>query len=404
MSQQGSPQPLHVMHVHSTPSAIGGSEMSLHLSLNALHERGVRSSLICAEAPAARDIPSLETVAKLPEVFSEEPASPLNVRRLARMLSAAVGQAQADVVHVRLGLRAELIEHLARHWPVVYSAHLPVCPNGARYLYRDEAVCTARVGMRCVTSGYRTHGCGHLADETQVSLPAFGRALRNTRRLLRVLHTCQRVIASSRWQAERLVADGISRAGITVVHPPIIPCNPVQIDGLPIIAFAGRLVGFKGVEHLLWASSTIPTRHRLWIVGDGPGRDRLESVALKLGVSGHTRFWGTVDPPKARHILGCAHVVSVPSLMGETFNQVGAQAAAGGRMVVGYDVGGMRDWAEQYPNASLVPARDREALAVSVSRALARPSNATQPANYFSIERHVDALLRTYHDAAHTNT
>lgn len=405
MSRQGSPPPpIRVVHVHSTPSAIGGSEMSLHLSLDALHRRGVRSSLICAEAPAARDIPRLETMAALPEVFSEAPASPLRVRRLARVLVAAVSQAQADVVHVRLGLRAELVEHLARYWPVVYSAHLPVCPNGARYLHRDEAVCTARVGMQCVTSGYRTHGCGHLADGTGVSLPAFGRALRSAKRLLQALCACKQVIASSRWQAERLAGDGVSSDKIAVLHPPIIPCRPVSTGGPPIVAFAGRLVGFKGVHHLLRVSREIRAHHRVWIIGDGPQRRLLEGMAEGLDVAERVRFWGTLAPAEALRVLGCAHVVAVPSLWGETFNQVGAQAAAGGQKVVGYDVGGMRDWAERYRNAVLIPAGNQCALADTLAHALATPNRASQPVNYFSIERHINALTTIYQNSlSHAN-
>jgi glycosyltransferase involved in cell wall biosynthesis len=384
------------MHVHTTPGAIGGSEVYLRLAMNALRGQDVKSSLICADMPTAESIPSVETTVALPDVFSESPAPAPVVRRLALELEAAMDAARVDVVHIHLGLRAYLVDYIARRWPVVYTAHVPVCPNGARYLYRDTACCAATVGRRCLTDGYRKHGCGQLADGTAVTMLAFARAVRNTRHLLRALQQCQKVIAPSAWQAERLEDGGIPSARLSVVHPPVMPWQAVSTDGPPVVAFGGRLVPFKGVDHLLWASSQVKSHHRLWIVGDGPARGRLESLARELKAGECVRFWGAVPPVEVSQILGQARVVVVPSLGGETFNLVGAEAAASGTRVVGYDVGGMRDWAERYPNADLVPARDRLALTAGIARALESSAATTRPGNEFSLTSHADALVKIY--------
>jgi glycosyltransferase involved in cell wall biosynthesis len=390
--------PLHVVHVHVTPNVNAGSEVSLRVSLDGLRDSSVRSSLVCAEQVAAQSLPGLEAVVTAPEVFAEQPASPLGVRSLARRFESIITQLRPDVVHVHLGVRAEIVERIAARWPVVYSAHVPVCPNGARYLHRDQLVCTAPVSIRCMTAGFRTHGCGHLADGTPVSLPAFSRGVLNARRLLRALRACETVIAPSRWQAARLAADGVPSERIAVVHPPVVPCERTPTIGPPVVAFAGRLLPFKGAEHMLRACADIPTAHRLWIIGDGPQRSELEELARRLGLSNRALFHGAVPPQEARRLLGCAHVVVVPSLCAETFNLVGAQAAAGGIPVVAFDVGGMRDWAERYINVELVAPRDGAALGRAIDFALARSTYdyATDCVLPFSVRRHVAALLEIY--------
>lgn len=393
--------PLHVVHIHPTPNVNAGSEVAMRLALEGLRATPVRSSLVCGESVEPAAIPGLDAVVTEPEIFSEGPVSPVRVRALARRLESIVTELEADVVHVHLGLRFENIERIACRRPLVYSAQVPICPNGARYLYRDGVVCDARVGGGCLISGYSVHGCGHLIAGTPVLPHAFARATYRAHRLLRALKTCRAVIAPSRWQAAHLVRDGVPTEKIRVIHPPVISCVSTPAGGPPIMAFAGRLVSAKGADHLLRASREITTPHRLWIIGDGPQRRELEELASTLGIWPHTHFHGAVPPEEARRLLGWATVVAVPSLWGEPFNLVGAQAAAGGISVAGYDVGGMRDWATKYPHAVLVPPTDYPAFVAALMERLRRLTN-TRPVvvNHFSPDRHVSALIRVYRDAA----
>ena len=54
-----------------------------------------------------------------------------------------------------------------------------------------------------------------------------------------------------------------------------------------------RLHEFKGVQYLLEAARTIGPNIEINVVGDGPYRATLESLARELGV--RVRFWGWLD-------------------------------------------------------------------------------------------------------------
>ena len=63
------------------------------------------------------------------------------------------------------------------------------------------------------------------------------------------------------------------------------------------ILFVGRLDHQKGLDKLLriWAKANTPD-WSLNIVGAGPMRQELESLAVRLGISNNTYFWGHRNP------------------------------------------------------------------------------------------------------------
>src|SRR2546426_1151195 len=60
------------------------------------------------------------------------------------------------------------------------------------------------------------------------------------------------------------------------------------------IGFAGRLVAQKGVDTLLRALAALPPDTQALIVGDGPERRPLESLAGELGIADRVRFTGAL--------------------------------------------------------------------------------------------------------------
>lgn len=391
---------LRLVHLHLHPAAIGGSEASLAASVQGLQIAGFCSMVVCASADGPGELPAAEQVIVRPEIFTPEPMPPFALRRLTNRLMATIAPLRPDVVHVRLGVRPELVRALARTWPTVYSAHVPVCPNGARFLYKSEEVCQRRVGLGCLTTGFGRCGCGHLADGTPVTPHAFARSLYTTKKRLAALNECHSVIASSRWQADQLARDGVSRHRLVVVHPPVAPCSRAKPDGTPVVLFVGRLVRFKGAAHLLWASSEIDVPHRVWIAGDGPERPRLEHLSEQLGIRDRITFWGSQSTDEVRDMIGAASVMVMPSLVGETFGQVGAQAAAGGCPVIAYDVGGVRDWADCYAHVTLVAPRDWRKIAREVTHRLIDGTSVASVHNQFDTARHIAKLMRIYSSAA----
>ncbi|NOH01349.1 MAG: glycosyltransferase [Chloroflexi bacterium] len=97
------------------------------------------------------------------------------------------------------------------------------------------------------------------------------------------------LIAYSRRGAEEYAALGFPREKIFVAHnsvspPPNIPLpnRPSTFDLRPTILFVGRLQARKRIDHLLRACAELGTNPRLLIVGEGPERHSLESIAKEI--------------------------------------------------------------------------------------------------------------------------
>lgn len=396
---------MHVVQIHVSPSLLGGSERSLQLSIRGMKSCDVASTLICASAPDQTELDGAERLIVAPEVFDAEPRSPWELAKGKRSLLRTLEALKPDVIHVRVGLRPEYLDAVSVRWPTVYSAHLPICPNGARFHYRTEAICERAVGLGCVTGGYRHDGCGHLSTGEIVTLPAFARGFWTAKHLLRALRQCRFVVASSRWQKRMLMMNGLETEKVVVLPPPIQALSDPHIETLapPMVAFLGRLVVLKGAEHLLRASAIIPTDHQLCIIGVGPELTRLTQLSKDLGLEDRIQFISGLEPEAALEFVANAQVVAVPSLWPETSNQVGAQAAALGRWVVVYDGGGIRDWAERYPNVIRVSHGQWGEMATQIERVLQIPSPKLPSTQLpFTTRDHVEGLVRLYERASAT--
>jgi glycosyltransferase involved in cell wall biosynthesis len=97
------------------------------------------------------------------------------------------------------------------------------------------------------------------------------------------------MIAYSQRGADEYATLGFPREKIFVAYnsvsaPPegLLPARPLTIDHRPYILFVGRLQARKRIDFLLRASAQLGTHPRLVIVGDGPERQSLESLAAEI--------------------------------------------------------------------------------------------------------------------------
>ncbi len=107
----------------------------------------------------------------------------------------------------------------------------------------------------------------------------------------RFLEMFDGVIAYSKRGAEEYRAHGIPEDRVfvatnAVVSPPEgpAPSRPDHFDGQPGVLFVGRLQERKRIDMLLRACASLPAelRPHLWIVGDGPARHGLQSLAEEI--------------------------------------------------------------------------------------------------------------------------
>ena len=132
----------------------------------------------------------------------------------------------------------------------------------------------------------------------------------------------------------------------------------------------GRLIPLKGYFYLISAMPGILEKlpgASLTIVGDGPDRGNLETLARDIGVSDSVRFTGEVETDRVPEILWDHDIFVLPSIVTETGETEGLgtvllEAMSAGLPVIGTDVGGIPDIIEDEKNGLLVPERSPEAI------------------------------------------
>lgn len=216
------------------------------------------------------------------------------------------------------------------------------------------------------------------------------------------------VRAQLRWALRRAAAViAVSRAieakirilepslGSRVVHIPCAAAYPAVFEvrdqaharrrlGLEpaarIVVFAGGLVPIKGVATLVQAwrllaqSGQLDTIDRLIVIGEGPLRRALHSMAQSARIAHLVRFTGELSQEELSAWLCAASVFCLPSRNEGTPNVV-VEALACGRPVVASAVGGIPDLIRPSMNGLLVDPGDADALAKGLCEALGRTWN-----------------------------
>jgi glycosyltransferase involved in cell wall biosynthesis len=144
------------------------------------------------------------------------------------------------------------------------------------------------------------------------------------------------------------------------------------------VGFVGWLLPIKGPAYLLNAMTAVWREHpdaELVFVGQGELENALRAQASFAGCSDRVKFLGwREDIPR---IMPLFEVFVLPSL-NEGMGRVLVEAMAAGRPIVASRVGGIPDLVHHGENGLLVPPRDDEALAESISLLLSNPALAAR--------------------------
>jgi glycosyltransferase involved in cell wall biosynthesis len=165
----------------------------------------------------------------------------------------------------------------------------------------------------------------------------------------------------------------------------------------PVILNVGRLVPQKDQATLLRAFARLRMRRaaRLLVIGDGPERAALETLADQLGITADLSMPG-FDTNPYRYMRNCQ--VFVLSSAWEGFGNVLVEAMACGAPVVSTDCrSGPAEILDQGKYGLLVPVGDDEALASAIQNTLDSPLLAEvlqQRASVFSVSRCADEYLK----------
>lgn len=187
----------------------------------------------------------------------------------------------------------------------------------------------------------------------------------------------------------RLVPHGVNLARF-VATPNIAAC-PAHLLAV------GRLVPKKGFDVLLRALARTRGGCAVSIVGDGPERERLTSLAAELGVADRVTWVGAVTHDHLPAHYREAGAVVVPSVVDESGDRDGLpnvvlEAMASGRLLIASRVGAIEAAVRHDETGWLVSPGDPQALADRLDAVVAMPEQVARlAANGRScVERHYE--------------
>ncbi len=135
----------------------------------------------------------------------------------------------------------------------------------------------------------------------------------------------------------------------------------------PLVAFVGRLVGYKGVDILIKSMRQLEKIHCV-IVGEGPKKEDLKRLSEREGLGRRVRFAGHVPDEELPAYLHAAELFVLPSVSrNEAFGICQLEAMAAGLPVISTDLESGVPWVNQHEQTGLVvPPGDADALAGAI--------------------------------------
>jgi len=232
------------------------------------------------------------------------------------------------------------------------------------------------------------------------------------------MQKCQHIIIPSESMKEILVRDYGLAERYTVI-PTGTNLEPYQrADGKTlrkergwqdetILISVGRLAPEKNWETSLHAFAKVYLEHpnlRLVLIGDGPAKESLQTLAAELGIAEQVTFTGTIPFEEIPAYLKAADAFSFASVT-ETQGLVTIEAMAAGLPVVAVDGSGTRDIVEHGKQGYLVE-NDANALAKGLNQLLSDPGqmkrfshNALKKAKTFDVNQLSKQIINVYEQA-----
>lgn len=168
---------------------------------------------------------------------------------------------------------------------------------------------------------------------------------------------------------------GIPSEKVRVINNPVeMPDPPKEnIPPYPVFISVGRLRPEKGMDDLLRAVSKLNSNFRFHLMGSGPEKEKLKSLASRLNLNDKLIFHGNRNAPfsipeKPNLFLLGSHYEGFPNAV--------LEAGALGIPTIAYDApGGISEIIHNEQNGFLVTPRNPELFAQTIQNALNFPFN-----------------------------
>jgi glycosyltransferase involved in cell wall biosynthesis len=341
---------------------VGGAEMTMANLAAALQEAGHQVTIL--------------TAAWNPDWPMEIQHRSVSVKRIQQSNRRFFGTWQ----YMR-GLRRWLCEHRSEY-DMVYVSMLKHDAYGAVAVGR-------RLGFPVVL---RAEGSGPTGDVAWQHADRFGGWIRRRCRLASAIvapsSVIQQELATAGYDVDRLhfIPNGVSvapernsqrrmtaREALGTAHAVLSLGNDTKLA-----VYTGRLNEEKGLTCLVDAWARV-LRHRsntrLWLVGEGPLRDKLAEQIERLRIRGRCVLVGSFD--SVEELLSAADLFVLPSRE-EGMSIALLEAMASGLPIVATDIPANRTLITSGEHGLLVPPDDPATLATAIGEVLEAPLRATQ--------------------------
>jgi len=218
------------------------------------------------------------------------------------------------------------------------------------------------------------------------------------------LQQAARIICVSQYLKNVVIEMGIASKKVTVIPNGIdtkafFPAT--SPNGRTDIIFIGNLIELKGLDLLIRAFHQISKKAwsiNLKIIGDGPHKQKLISLATALGIVDRIQFLGPKKNSEIAQVLATARLLCLPSRQ-EGFGVVLIEALACGVPVVGARTGGIVDIVTSEDIGFLFEPEDVDDLALKLETALQKKwdRNVIRQAGLrYSWDRIADQIIEQY--------
>jgi glycosyltransferase involved in cell wall biosynthesis len=228
-----------------------------------------------------------------------------------------------------------------------------------------------------------------------------------------------RIVAISRWSAERVLRSGIPANKVTIVYEGVELPAPLSAQrradarsrfgiaqGEPVLGCVGALSPDKGQEWLIRALAPLRKKSpsaKLLLAGTGPCRERLQKLAREAGVGDAVIFAGFISDVES--VYAAVDVFLLPSFF-EALSNALMSAMAYAVPSIAFNVGGPAEIIEDGKSGLLVEPANVEALYTASAKILDDAAFASRVGKNgrrhieqaFSDTKMVGEMLRVYEE------
>jgi glycosyltransferase involved in cell wall biosynthesis len=332
-----------------------------------------------------------------------------NLQKAIKLARTIVENFDPDIIHVHNLLHPSALRALRQLKPTVKSIHdcRPFCCKpppyvASRLIGKSTTFCSRTFGPGCLFRCYKP-GIG------KASIEAMAYFVHNYFSLVEVCK-CEKIVVYSNYLKALAAKKIVMQNKISLIYHfsdlKTIEYNEQEFPAEKKILFVGRLSYEKGIMHLLEAVRRVQANFETLIVGEGPELLNLQNT-ISNGSRTRVRLLGRLNHEEIGDLYRRVSFVVFPSIGSEGCPLVGIEALANGRPVVGYDVGGVREWLIHGKTGLLVERGNVAELGNKIEALLGQNETILRMGREgidlvkekFSKETHITRLLSVYRDA-----